>query len=167
MGLEPQPLNIWLVIHTYPLCLWLKIHHLTCTHLSLGVFISLTMTLLLISVCHNNIAAEISGPQYWKPNPSKKDMKISKEYYGKTIDLVIKKSDKGSCIVVQDWSTYVAEGKSHLANTSTYRPLDADPTTSIAKDIRERVDSMKEAGYIHKCLPASLRQGNNSMHVLP
>ena len=50
-------------------------------------------------------------------------------------DLVIKKADKGSWIVVQDSSTYVAEGKSHLGDSSTYKPLDADPTASIAKAI--------------------------------
>ena len=74
-------------------------------------------------------------------------MKILEEL-GKTRDLVIKKADKGSCIVEQDRSTYVAEGRNHLADTFTYRPLDADPTTSIAKSIGEIVDSMKEAGYV-------------------
>ena len=82
-----------------------------------------------------------------KPNLLKKEMKILEEL-GKTRDLVIKKADKGSCIVVQDRSTHVAEGRNHLADTSTYRPLDADTTTSIAKGLREIVDSMKEAGYI-------------------
>ena len=53
-----------------------------------------------------------------KPNISKKAMKILEEI-GKTRDLVIKKTDKGSCIVVQDRSTYVAEGRNHLADTST------------------------------------------------
>ena len=55
-----------------------------------------------------------------KPKLLKKKMKILEEL-GKTVDLVIKKADEGSCIVVQDRSTYVAEGKSHLANTSTKR----------------------------------------------
>ena len=34
-------------------------------------------------------------------------------------DIVIKKADKGSCIVVQDRRSYVSEGKSHLDDTST------------------------------------------------
>ena len=80
-----------------------------------------------------------------KPNLLKEEMKILQEL-GKTRHLIIKKADKGSCIIVQDPSTYVAEGKTHLANTSTYRQLDVDTTTSIAKGIREIVDSMKESG---------------------
>ena len=82
-----------------------------------------------------------------RPNRSKKEMKTLQEL-GKSRDLVIKKADKGSCIVIQDRSTYVAEGKSHLADTSTYKPIDSDPTASIAKNIGELVDSMEEAGYI-------------------
>ena len=63
-------------------------------------------------------------------------------------DLVIKKADKGSCIVVQDRSTYISKGSSHLADASTYKPLDSDPTASIAKNIGELVNSMKELGYL-------------------
>ena len=66
----------------------------------------------------------------------------------KNKDIVIKKADKGGCIVVQDRSSYVSEGRAHLADTSTYKPLDSDLTASIAKGIGEVVESIKEAGYI-------------------
>ena len=82
-----------------------------------------------------------------KPNLAKKEMKILQEL-AKNKDIVIKKADKGGCIVVQDRSSYVSEGRAHLAGTSTYKPLDSDPTASIAKGIGEVVDSIKEAGYI-------------------
>ena len=91
-----------------------------------------------------------------RPNLSKNEMKTLQEL-GKNRDLVIKKADKGSCIVIQDRSTYAAEGKSHLADTSTYMPIDSDPTASIAKDIGELVDSMEEAGYIDTYTHAYLR----------
>ena len=82
-----------------------------------------------------------------KPNLSKNETRILQEL-GKNRDLVIKKADKGSCIVVQDRSTYISEGSSHLADASTYKPLDSDPTASIAKNIGELVNSMKELGYL-------------------
>ena len=82
-----------------------------------------------------------------KPNLSKKEARILQEL-SKNRDIVIKKADKGSCIVVQDRRSYVSEGKSHLDDTSTYKPLDSDPTASIARNIAELVDSMKESGYI-------------------
>ena len=49
-------------------------------------------------------------------------------------ELVIKKADKGSCIIVQDRSTYISEGSSHLADASTYK---SNPTASIDKNIGE------------------------------
>ena len=82
-----------------------------------------------------------------KPNLSKNETRILQEL-GKNRDLVIKKADKGSCIVVQDRSIYISEGSSHLADTSTYKPLDSDPTACIAKNIGELVNSMKELGYL-------------------
>ena len=80
-----------------------------------------------------------------KPNLSNKEMKTLQDL-AKNKDIVIKKADKGSCIVVQDRSAYVSEGRAHLADTSTYKPLDSDPTASIAEGIGEVVDSIKEAG---------------------
>ena len=82
-----------------------------------------------------------------KPNLSKKEARILQEL-SKNRDIAIKKADKGSCIVVQDRRSYVSEGKSHLDDTSTYKPLNSDPTASIARNIAELVDSMKESGYI-------------------
>ena len=71
-----------------------------------------------------------------RPNLSKNEERILQEL-GKSKDLVIKKADKGSCIVIQDRSAYAAEGKAHLADTSTYKPLDSDPTASIPKGTGE------------------------------
>ena len=52
-----------------------------------------------------------------RPNLSKNEVRALQEL-GKSKNLVIKKADKGSCIVVQDRSTYAAEGRAHLADTS-------------------------------------------------
>ena len=82
-----------------------------------------------------------------KPNLSKKETRILNEL-GKNRDIVIKKADKGSRIVVQDQSTYISEGSSHLADASTYKPLDSDPTASTGNSIGELVDSMKKLSYL-------------------
>ena len=87
--------------------------------------------------------AEEPERRHPKPNLSKKEARTLQEL-GKNRDLVIKKADKGSCIVIQDRSTYVAEGKSHLADTSTYKPLESDPTAAITECVGNIVDSMKE-----------------------
>ena len=82
-----------------------------------------------------------------KPNLSVNELRTLEELK-KNKDIVIRKADKGSCIVIQDRSSYVAEGNTHLADTNTYKPLDSDPTASITNHVAELVDSMKEAGYI-------------------
>ena len=79
-------------------------------------------------------------PELRTPKPN-----LSSPYPTRIRNIVIKKADKGSCIVVQDRRSYVSEGKSHLADTSTYKPLDSDPTASISRNIAELVDSMKQA----------------------
>jgi len=42
-------------------------------------------------------------------------------------DLTIRKEDKGSCIVVEDTSSYIDNRIAHLQNTSIYRMLLGDP----------------------------------------
>ena len=104
---------------------------------------------------HREITAEEPEERTPRPNLSKNEARILHEL-GKNRHLVFKKTEKGSCIVVQDRSTCVAEGKTHLDDTSTYKPLDSDPTASIAKAIGEKVDSMREAGYIDTHMPTCI-----------
>lgn len=70
---------------------------------------------------------------------------------GKSRDLVIKKTDKGSCIVVQDHFTYTSEASSHLTDTSKYKLL-----YSIAKNIGELVTVCKnQATLTNTHIPTS------------
>ena len=78
-----------------------------------------------------------------RTNLCKNETRILQEL-GKNRDI----AEKGSCIVVQDRFAYISEGSLHLADASTYKPLDYDPTSSIAKNIGELVNSMKELGYL-------------------
>ena len=84
-----------------------------------------------------------------KLNLFKNETRILQEL-GKNRDIVIKKADKESCIVVQDGSTYISEGSSHLADATAYKPLDSDLTASLAKNRGELVNSIKYLDtYIH------------------
>ena len=53
-----------------------------------------------------------------RPDLSKNEAWILQEL-GKNRHFVFKKAEKGSCIVVQERSTCVAEGKTHLDDSST------------------------------------------------
>jgi len=64
--------------------------------------------------------------------------------------LTIRKVDKGSCIVVEDTSSYIDNGIAHLQNTSIYRMLSGDPTNSISKSIGDFVEYLFSSNYIDK-----------------
>ena len=84
-----------------------------------------------------------------KDNLSKREQ-LALQQVSQDKSLVIKKADKGSCIVVQDRTTYISEGKAHLANTSTHKPLPTDPTACINNKIKKLIDNMLDSGYIDK-----------------
>ena len=64
--------------------------------------------------------------------------------------LVIKKADKGSCLVVEDTSQYIADGLSHLADTDIYQPITADPTVKLTEAINEFVTVIEKKGHIDR-----------------
>ena len=51
----------------------------------------------------------------------------------KTLHIVINKADKGSTIVVEDRSEYIANPMLHLNNPTVYKPLDEDNYTPHTK----------------------------------
>ena len=64
---------------------------------------------------------------------------------GKTAGIV---ADKGSAIVVDDTSTYIANGRQHLSDTNTYKQLTTDTTETIATNITTYLNELKDAGLI-------------------
>lgn len=62
--------------------------------------------------------------------------------------LVIRGADKGSCVVVEDLATYIADGNTHLSDRSIYAPVPKDPTLELAKGINQYVSQMKRRGQI-------------------
>ena len=62
--------------------------------------------------------------------------------------LVIKKADKGACIVVEDRDSYVSNGLAHLHDPHTYQPLEGDPTQALAKRIDQYIIELHERGFV-------------------
>ena len=62
--------------------------------------------------------------------------------------IIINKADKGSTIVVQDRSDYIAEAMKHLNDQTTYKPL-KENTTHKAKDILNlKLDALHKNGFL-------------------
>ena len=59
---------------------------------------------------------------------------------GSNPDLVTKPFDKGSGICLMDTSLYINKIEEHLADATTYKKLDADPTQAIRNDILSTLD---------------------------
>ncbi len=88
--------------------------------------------------------------------PTKPRMNLRKEEFvalkklSTRTDIVIKKADKGSCIVIEDVGDYINNGEKHLQDEKTYTQLEEDPTGSIANHITEYLNETAEAEHISR-----------------
>ena len=62
--------------------------------------------------------------------------------------LVIKKADKGSCIVVEDRRTYIQDGLRHLSDATIYEQIPSDPTHQLTIAINRYINTIHNKGYI-------------------
>ena len=62
--------------------------------------------------------------------------------------IVIKKADKGSCIVVEDTVEYERAGMEHLSDDKIYEEISHDPTQQLAKVINKLTSTLLARGYI-------------------
>ena len=76
---------------------------------------------------------------------------------GRRTDIVIKKADKGACIVVQSRDEYVEKGTLHVNDTKKYTPLDANPTAAIGEAINNSVQGFLDANLIDQITANYLR----------
>ena len=60
-------------------------------------------------------------------------------------DIIINKADKGSTVVVQNKSDYVAEGLKHLCDPSIYRKLTHNTTTETKDKINELITKLHDS----------------------
>ena len=79
--------------------------------------------------------------------------------------LVIKKADKGSCLVVEDKTQYIADGLDHLADKNIYKPITGDPTASLTVAINKYVASIESKGHIDRNMKAYLLNDPDKVHT--
>ena len=65
-------------------------------------------------------------------------------------DIIIKKADKGSTVVIQDRPEYIETGLQHLSDRDTYNELQEDQTKQVAEEVTQAVRSMYQEGHIDK-----------------
>lgn len=65
-------------------------------------------------------------------------------------NLVIKRADKGSCVVVEDRATYIADGLKHLQDESIYEQVSGDSTTPLVLAINTLAETLQRKGYFSK-----------------
>ena len=64
--------------------------------------------------------------------------------------LVINKADKGSTIVVQDRSEYIAEAMKHLNDQTTYKPQKENITHKLKDLINNKLELLLKNGFLRK-----------------
>ena len=85
-------------------------------------------------------------------------------------DIVIRRADKGSGVVVMDISAYIAEADKQLSNQRLYRKLDHDPTCDHVTLVTEAINYMLHTGDIDSdtaqyLLPRDAKEGR--FYLLP
>lgn len=63
-------------------------------------------------------------------------------------ELVIKKADKGSGIVLEDRSRYIRDGEQHLADTAVYEKINNDPSESLREAIAILIRQIHDKGIV-------------------
>ena len=67
-----------------------------------------------------------------------------------TTDIIIKKADKGSAIVVMNATDNLREGYCQLSDSNFYTKLDHDPSPTITEAIDKTLHQMKSKGLINE-----------------
>ena len=86
-------------------------------------------------------------PHASKPNLTREQMCSLREQ-SENPEIVIKKADKGSAVVLMNTTDYLREGYRQLSDTKFYTKLQNDPTEDIANKVRQTLTNMKHKGLI-------------------
>ena len=78
-------------------------------------------------------------PHIARPNLTSQQRSALKKL-GSNPDLFIKPLDKGSGICLMDTSLYISKIEEHLADPSTHKELNSDPTQAIRNDVLSTLD---------------------------
>ena len=60
----------------------------------------------------------------------------------KSKDIIIKKADKGSTVIIQDRQKYIEMGLEHLSDRDTYSELEEDQTKHVAEEVTQAIRAM-------------------------
>ena len=82
-----------------------------------------------------------------KPNLTRKQLCSLREL-SENSDIVIKKANKGSAVVVMNTTDYLREGYRQLSDTKFYTKLEHDPTEEVAEKVTKTLTQMKQKGLI-------------------
>ena len=88
-------------------------------------------------------------PRKTKNNLSQRQ-KIALRKLRKRKDIIIKKADKGSTVVIQDRQEYIETGLEHLSDRDTYNKLEEDQTKQVANEVTQAIRAMYQEGHIDK-----------------
>ena len=82
----------------------------------------------------------------------------SLHYIARTRNLIIRKADKGSVVVVEDIDDYVKNGRQHLADNSVYLRVEGDISQALASSIKLKLKALINAGLLNNeqfkfCMP--------------
>ena len=72
------------------------------------------------------------------------------ESLGERSDIIIKKADKGSLVIVEDRESYTKQGLEHVQNPNVYTPLEGDPTPSIVNEINDTLRTLYDMGLFDR-----------------
>ena len=64
-------------------------------------------------------------------------------------DIVITPADKGKALVVMDRTSYISKMEEKLSDTTTYKPIEIDPTQQLRQEIIEQLLTLQKSGVIN------------------
>ena len=122
-----------------------------------------------IEEVEKDIDSLLSQPQHNPDNLNREERSALQSIKDRE-DIVIKKADKASTVVVLDKQTYLAEAQRQLSDEKFYVKLDSDPTEKFAKEITDTLTDMYDNGEIgdnvyHSLVPTNCRPGQ--FYLLP
>ena len=82
-----------------------------------------------------------------KPNLTREQLCSLREL-SENSDIVIKKADKGSAVVVMNTTDYLREEYRQLSDAKFYTKLEYDPTEEVAEKVTKTLTQMKQKGLI-------------------
>ncbi len=99
--------------------------------------------------------------QRYKQNLPVEERIALKELQNDT-DIVIKKADKGSCLVIENRDDYISDGLAHLADKEIYEEIEVNYTKDIAQAINDTVKRALAKGTLSKDMASYLQRGVSS-----